>query len=90
MGSWTRVLKSMANLALVAFVFQMMIRLIFWLLIVPGEIVKIDMKFDGYDFILIDVKGISYSEFYDDSKSFLNILLMQNSTILIHFPTGAT
>ena len=76
MSSWTRVLKSLANLALVVFVFQMMIRLIFWLLIVPGEIVKIDMKFDGYDFILIDVKEISYSEFYDDSKSFLNILLM--------------
>ena len=76
MSSWTRVLKSLANFALVVFVFQMMIRPIFWLLIVPGEIVKIDMKFDGYDFILIDVKGISYSEFYDDSKSFLNILLM--------------
>ena len=37
MGSWTRVLTSLANLALVLFVFQMMIRLISSLLIVPGE-----------------------------------------------------
>ena len=37
MGSWTCVLTSLANLALVLFVFQMMIRLISSLLIVPGE-----------------------------------------------------
>ena len=40
------------------------------------EIVKIDAKFDGYGLILINVRGISNSGFYDDSKSFLNFLLM--------------
>ena len=76
MGSWTRVLTSLANLALVVFVFQMIIRLITSLLIVPGEIVKTDTKFDGHDLILINISGISDSGFYDDSKSFLNFLLM--------------
>ena len=38
------------------------------------EIVKIDSKFDGYDLILINVRRISDSEFYDDSKSFLNFV----------------
>ena len=76
MGSWTRVLTFLANLALVVFVFWMMIRLIFSLLIVPGEIVKTDTEFDGYDLILIDARGISDSGFYDDLKSFLNFLLM--------------
>ena len=75
MGSWTRVLTSLVNLALVVFVFQMMIPLISSLLIVP-EIVKSDTKFDGYDFILINVRGISDSGFYDDSKSSLTFLLM--------------
>ena len=70
MGSWTRVLTSLANLPLVVFVFQMMIQLIFSLLTVPGERVKIDTEFDGHDLILIDVRGISDSGFYDDSKSF--------------------
>ena len=37
---------------------------------------KIDAKFDGYGLILINVRGISDSGFYDDSKSFLNFLLM--------------
>ena len=37
MGSWTRVLPSLANLALVVFVFQMMMRLISSLPIVLGE-----------------------------------------------------
>ena len=37
---------------------------------------KIDTKFDGYDLILINVRGISDSGFYDDSKYFLNFLLM--------------
>ena len=40
------------------------------------EILKIDSKFDGYDLILINVRGISDSGLYDDSKSFLNFLLM--------------
>ena len=38
------------------------------------EIVKIDTKFDGYDLILINVRRISDSEFYDDSKSFINFV----------------
>ena len=40
------------------------------------EIVKIDTKFDGYDLILINVRAISDSGFFDDSKSFLNFLCM--------------
>ena len=40
------------------------------------KIVKIDTKFDGYDLILVNVRGISDSGFYDDSKYFLNFLLM--------------
>ena len=54
----------------------MMMRLISSLLIVPGERVKTDMKFDEYDVTLISVRGVSDSGFYDDSKSFLNLLLM--------------
>ena len=40
------------------------------------EVVKIDTKFDGYDLILINVREISGSGFYDDSKPFLNFLVM--------------
>ena len=76
MGSWTRLLTSLANLALVVFVFQMIIRLITSLLIVSGEIVKTGTKFHGHDLIFINVSGISDGGFYDDSKSFLNFLLM--------------
>ena len=40
------------------------------------EVVKIDTKFDGYDLILINVRGIWDSGFYDDSKSFLKFPLI--------------
>ena len=77
MGSWTSVLTSLANLALVVFVFQMMMTTNFFAADCSRrEIVKIDTKLDGYDLILINVRGISDSGFYDDSKSFLNFLLM--------------